>query len=431
MSDGSTLLVAPLPPNDIVGLIRTKAPSMKRRNFDIGIPSCPHRASDSPITTPCTKKLRRYVSEENRSSKVRWKTVLEDRCDANSLSSDDSQEENKEIASSEVTESETWYSKEQYKQMLLDQSLTVHIMRSLRSLAGEEVAIEYCHEIDSDTSRFDELIKKHQIDPEEYCERGLESYLSEERRNEINASRKLHKLLVIGEYVRQGMLGSSNPELVRNVSMNQSNKSLVRAQKLAMVDQRQSRSIANNDSNMDLKENTQRYQSQKQNAHAVVGKKTDRLFTNMPSSPSIGSKFIGKSIDPALWNLSRNSVEQSQPSNSHVISEGIRDDVMKQQLVQFLLEQERDRHQRAQSRCHPRYGNDSSPQIVSSVLASLQMQELDRLFHQNQQRQRLQIQHNYQTQVQRLLLLQQHQQQRHYESVQLATAAILEQQHHR
>jgi len=433
MSDGSTLIVTPLSSNGIVGLVRTEPPSMKRRSVDIGVQSCPTRASGFPISMPCTKKLRRYVSRESRSSKVRWKAVLEEHSDETSLPFDeDTKEESKDITSSTVTENETWYSKEQYKQMLLDQSLTVHIMRSLRSIAGEKVAIDYCDEIDSDSSRFDELIKKHQIDPEEYCERGLESYLSDERRNEVNASRKLHKLLVIGEHVRQGMLGSSNPELVRNVSMNQSKRSFLRAQKLASVDQREGRSTAKNNSNTDRKECTQQHQSQKQNAKTVIGQKMDCFLSN-------GSKFVGKSIDTAVWNLSGDPIKHAQTNEIHAIPDGIRNDILKQHLLQLLMEQEREReqNQRAQSQCHPRLRNpnaitipdDSSPQIMNSFLASFQRQALEqRLFHQNQQQQQLQIQRNYQTQVQRILLLQQ--QQHHHESIQLAAAAILG-QHHR
>ena len=315
--------------------------------------------------------------------------------------------------------------------MLLDQSLTVHIMRSLRSIAGEKVAIDYCDEIDSDSSRFDELIKKHQIDPEEYCERGLESYLSDERRNEVNASRKLHKLLVIGEHVRQGMLGSSNPELVRNVSMNQSKKSFLRAQKLASIDQRDGRSTAKNNSNTDRKECTQQHQSQKQNVKTVIGQKMDHFLSN-------GSKFVGKSIDTGVWNLCGDPIKHARTNEIHAIPDGIRNDILKQHLLQLLMEREREQNQRAQSQCHPRLRNpnvitipdDSSRHIMNSFLASFQRQALEqRLFHQSQQQQQqLQIQRNYQTQVQRILLLQQQQQQ--HESIQLATVAILG-QHHR
>lgn len=311
--------------------------------------------------------------------------------------------------------------------MLLDQSLTVHIMRSLRSLAGEKVAIDYCDEIDSDYSRFDELIKKHQIDPQEYCERGLESYLSEERRNEVNASRKLHKLLVIGEYVRRGISGDSNPELIRNISLNQSKKSQVRAQKLGLVDQREARIIEKNKNAMDQKEDTQQHLPQEQNMKPIVEKKMDHLLTNNLPSPVFMSKnIVSKSIDPS-WSIPGASIVHNQPNGPRDALDGIRDEVLKQQLLQLLMKQQHEQSRIAQSQFHFQQRNVNGIAIPddSSILASLQMQELERLFHQNQQQQQIQIQRNLETQVQRLLLLQQ--QQRHYE---LVSAAILG-HHHR
>ncbi len=308
--------------------------------------------------------------------------------------------------------------------MLLDQSLTVHIMRSLRSLAGEKVAIDYCDEIDSDYSRFDELIKKHQIDPQEYCERGLESYLSEERRNEVNASRKLHKLLIIGEYVRQGMLGDSNPELVRNVSLNQSKKSQVRAQKLGFVDQREARSIERNKNAMHQKEDTQQHLPQEPNMKPIVEKKMDHILTKSLPSPV----FMSKNMDPS-WNIPGASIVHNQPNEPRDALDEIRDEVLKQQLLQFLMKQQHEQSHLAQSKFHFQQRNVNGIAITddSSILASLQMQELERLCHQNQQQQQIQIQRNFETEVQRLLLLQQ--QQRHYESIQLVSAAILGQYH--
>jgi hypothetical protein len=112
------------------------------------------------------------------------------------------------------------------------------------------------------------LIKKANllIDPERYCERGLEAYQSKERRNTINTNRKLHMSLVIGEQSRQRrqqqhqsstmmMMTNNNngcggdnsntnrkcndndPELIRNISMIQSKHSSLKAQLLAAIDQ--------------------------------------------------------------------------------------------------------------------------------------------------------------------------------------------------
>ena len=320
--------------------------------------------------------------------------------------------------------------------MLLNQSLTVHIMRSLRSLAGEKVSIEYCYDIDSDISRFDELIKKHQIDAEEYCERGLESYLSEERRNEINASRKLHKLLVIGEYVRQGMIGTRDPELVRNISINQSKKSMERALKLALVDQRERLSGSHKSSNTARSQDGPHHHPQNEKNLQLIQNETEYLFTDTPPSPTLGCKKVLRSVDSNPMNLSANSIERCQPNSTHLFSEGVREEVMKQQLVQlFLTEQERLQNQRDQhlfQSINPISAPDNaSSQMANTILASLEMQGLNRLvlhqFHQQQQQRQLQMQQSYETQLQRQLLLQ-HQQQ-HFRSVQMVTAAILGQQH--
>ena len=92
---------------------------MKRRSEDIGIESCPTGVTDSPISMPSTKKLRRYVSEDSRSpSKVSWKSIVEEPCDNIPPSSDDetlysdegSEQTSQEIAASSVAENDTWYS---------------------------------------------------------------------------------------------------------------------------------------------------------------------------------------------------------------------------------------------------------------------------------------------------------------------------------
>ena len=126
------------------------------------------------------------------------------------------------------------------QQMLMDQCLTVQIMRSLRALACEKVSSVYC-EVDDDIQRFDGLIQQNEIDTKEYCERGLESYLSDERRSEVDNLRKTHKMLVINEYAQQAKLGISDPETIRDLSLSQSKQSSIKARKLALIDERDAR----------------------------------------------------------------------------------------------------------------------------------------------------------------------------------------------
>jgi len=113
-------------------------------------------------------------------------------------------------------------------------------MRSLRALACEKVSSVYC-EVDDDIQRFDGLIQQNEIDTKEYCERGLESYLSDERRSEVDNLRKTHKMLVINEYAQQAKLGISDPETIRDLSLSQSKQSSIKARKLALIDERDAR----------------------------------------------------------------------------------------------------------------------------------------------------------------------------------------------
>jgi hypothetical protein len=76
-----------------------------------------------------------------------------------------------------------------------------------------------------------------ELDPEKYCERGLESYQSKERRNEIDAKRKLHQWLVIREQARQAVLGTNDPERLRLMASSYSEGSLLKAQLRAALDQ--------------------------------------------------------------------------------------------------------------------------------------------------------------------------------------------------
>jgi len=396
MSHGSTLIVTPcgVPTKDHVALKQTKSSGMKRRNSDRAVLSCLSRdVLSPPIAVPNRKKFRRCLESHACSSKVRWGNAVECISDSVPCTSNECIEtENGNGVQSPDARNEKWYSKAEYKQMMLDQCLTVHIMRSLRSLAGEKVPTDYCDEIDCDTRRFDELIKKHSIDPEEYCERGLESYLSDERRHGINVTRKLHKLQVMSEYDRQGMSGTINLELVRNASLIHSKKSLARATKLALIDQRE----------------------------AQAGNNLDKPKT-------VGNKQDGRQHKLKCQELPSNSTQETKflINENQFSSEAIRDALIKQQLVHLLLNQERELNQRAQSQYHFNQNH------LNSLTFSLGIQEQERLFHLNQKqdnhRHQLQLQlHDqctYQQQVQRLLLLQQHQQ--HYDAVQLASAAIL------
>lgn len=108
------------------------------------------------------------------------------------------------------------FQREEYKKIVEEQYWTVHIMQYLRSMG-------------SDNS---------ELDPERYCERGLESYQSQERRNEIDTMRKLHRLMVIHEQARQSVLGTRDPEQIRLMATLQSERSLLRAQIRAALDQR-------------------------------------------------------------------------------------------------------------------------------------------------------------------------------------------------
>lgn len=75
------------------------------------------------------------------------------------------------------------------------------------------------------------------LDPETYCERGLENYESKELRNGIDATRRLQKLLVIQEHTRQAVLGMKDDEQIRWLAGSLSERSSVKAQLRAALDQ--------------------------------------------------------------------------------------------------------------------------------------------------------------------------------------------------
>jgi hypothetical protein len=107
------------------------------------------------------------------------------------------------------------FQKEEYSTILREQMSHIAIMRYLRSTGTNE----------------------SELDPEQYCERGLESYQSKEKRSEIDVKRKLHQFLVIREQARQSILGAKDPELLRLMATQQSEGSLRKAQLRAALDQ--------------------------------------------------------------------------------------------------------------------------------------------------------------------------------------------------
>jgi hypothetical protein len=98
---------------------------------------------------------------------------------------------------------------------LKEQFVTVHIMQHLRQTGSDET----------------------NLDPEMYCERGLENYESKELRNGIDTTRKLQKLLVIHEQARQSLLGMKDEERIRLMATELSERSNVKAQLRGALDQ--------------------------------------------------------------------------------------------------------------------------------------------------------------------------------------------------
>mmetsp|Transcript_34317 Transcript_34317/g.82670 ORF Transcript_34317/g.82670 Transcript_34317/m.82670 type:complete len:677 (-) Transcript_34317:45-2075(-) len=126
-------------------------------------------------------------------------------------------EEEHEDEESNHHQNEAWYTKEDYRSFLKEQFVTVHIMQELRKAGADE----------TDTS----------LDPEMYCERGLENYESKELRNGIDATRRLQKRLVINEQTRQSFLGMKDDEQIRLMATGLSERSNIKAQLRAALDQ--------------------------------------------------------------------------------------------------------------------------------------------------------------------------------------------------
>ena len=105
--------------------------------------------------------------------------------------------------------------KEEYGNIIKEQMNSIMIMQYLRAVGSDD----------------------SELDPEKYCERGLESYQSKERKQEIEMKRKLHQFLVIQEQARQASLGTKDPERLRLMAVTQSEGSLRKAQLRAALDQ--------------------------------------------------------------------------------------------------------------------------------------------------------------------------------------------------
>jgi hypothetical protein len=105
-----------------------------------------------------------------------------------------------------------WYSREDYKQFHMDRLRTVEY---LRASGGDE----------------------HQLNPEFYCCRGLEPFMTRENHCELSSKRKLHKSTIILEQARQNLLQITDPDCFRRTVTSQSEIALRRAQELAALDQ--------------------------------------------------------------------------------------------------------------------------------------------------------------------------------------------------
>ena len=244
-------------------------------------------------------------------------------------------------------------------------------MRSLRILAKKEgVAFDDNYECGGNRkngkSCCEELMKKLAIDPKEYCERGLESYQTEEGRNKINLDRKRHKLSVIGEHNRQGMAGTKDPELVRRVSMAQSEISSCKAQLLAAIDQQEERASNSNRSAEDGNDEKKQ--------HALEQQQRPRPLDSFGSSiDSNCNKYTNPSHS---YNQGMKSVV-NQPvhrNDIHFVSHAPRDDFFKQHQQQYrdflikkqqeqyhrdllLKQQQQQRHAQYQLHYHPQQHN--------------------------------------------------------------------------
>jgi hypothetical protein len=117
----------------------------------------------------------------------------------------------KENACYENTQ-DIWYSREEYNQFHVDRFRTVEY---LRASGGNG----------------------NQLNPEFYCCRGLEPFMTRANHCELNSKRKLHKSTIILEQTRQNLLQITDPDRFRRMVVSQSEIALHRAQELGALDQ--------------------------------------------------------------------------------------------------------------------------------------------------------------------------------------------------
>lgn len=393
-------------------IIQAKSLGMKRRLSG---------PSDTGGSLSIGKKVCRQVKCAHRLSKVKWDLPAQHREDHLPLLP-------KKRCSVE-NETDTWHSKEEYKKLLLDQFLTVHIMRSLRALSQNEDEKSGDSNNDKKFS-CDDYLKKLAIDPKDYCERGLENYESEEGRNQINLNRKRHKLLVIEEYKRQRITGTNDPELVRIISMTQSVRSMLKAQLLAAIDQQEARANNNGAKDETNGNNGKKKYVPKQHLLCPCVSLMSHLDSN-GTKPTNSASVINEENIVAQLLVHRN--------DGHYVPQAVRDefskqhkqlqyrDLLLQQHRNFLLKQQQQlqHHIHSESKLHQHLQhcdktcyNDKimniqqntslSPIAISLILNSMQGQELLRC---NQQQQQHHHHLCYQKHIQHLLHRHHHQQQ--------------------
>lgn len=105
-----------------------------------------------------------------------------------------------------------WYSREDYRQFHLDRFRTVECIRA----SGGDGA---------------------QLNPDFYCCRGLEPFMTPLDVSELNSSRRIHKSTIMLEQARQNLLKINDPERYRVMVAPQSEFALRRAQELASFDE--------------------------------------------------------------------------------------------------------------------------------------------------------------------------------------------------
>eukprot|EP00536_Pseudo-nitzschia_multiseries_P012189 jgi/Psemu1/31180/gm1.31180_g len=380
--------------SDVTITMQTKHDNAKRRFSDPATQSCDSLGN---------KKICRWNSWELRPSRVRWKLPVhrEEGVDVDvdvdvdvSLSANESMGRNEDTDTELSTNNarDIWYT------IMLDQCLTVQIMRSLRILAkkqGAAVDDEVENgENNNGKSGCEELMKKLAIDPNEYCERGLESYRTDEARKKINEDRKNHKLSVINEYKRQGMTGTKDPELLRSVSIAESKRSCIKAQRLASIDQQEALA-----SRSATKEPQAQHQQLKQNPLQLnsLGSQRDSLGPKQPNYTLQGT------TNPITQPVHRSDTHFVQNARSdecfkHHQNQRYHDVFVKQEYRNLLLTQQQQQQQHAQSQLryhHPQAHKNElmniqqNPSCTSAaaaetpiMLAAFQEQQLFRRNHQ-------------------------------------------------